>query len=403
MKRVTIASIIIILILNLIVSKEVYASSYPSVIDNSIEKENLTQMQEGIDPGLTNSLSDEGKTNIHKGTSNGDGTYSISDETTTTKSSISSSGTLAGGLAGVINLFPTTISAIMSYMVLSQQDSSSTIKEFTIQDLVYNKFKLFNINFFEIDSSGSDANNTIKRNVAKWYTALRSLAIVISLCVLIYVGIRMALSTVASDKAVYKQMLMDWVAGFILIFLMQYIVAFAMYTSEGFIKMLPSQSQNLEDVMINGNGADDTGIREEMNNTKGWNFVTSCILYWLLIYYQVKFIILYLKRLFSTSLLMVISPLICAVYSIDKLKDKKAQSFKIWFKEMMVNIYIQPLHAIMYIVFIASASEIAKAAPLLAIIFLGALSRGEKIVKNIFNIRGLSSINSLGTIKVGGK
>lgn len=402
MKRITITSIIIILILNLIVTKDVNASSYPSVIDNSIEQENLTQMQNGIDQGLTNSLGDEGKTTIHQGTSNGDGTYSIKDETTTTKSSISSSGTAGGVLAGIINIFPTTISAIMSYMVISQQPSTSTIEEFTIQDLVYNKFRLFDINFFDIDTSATDANNTIKRKVAKWYSAIRNLAIVISLCVLIYVGIRMAISTVASEKAVYKQMLVDWLVGFILIFMMQYIVAIAMYTSEGFLDMLPTQSQNLEDVMINGNGSTE-GMKDNMANTKGWNFVTACILYWMLIYYQVKFIILYLRRLFSTSMLMIISPLICAVYSIDKLKDKKAQSFKVWFKEMMVNIYIQPIHAIMYIVFIASASEIAKAAPLLAIIFLGALSRGEKIVKNIFNMRGLSSINSLGTIKLRGK
>lgn len=402
MKKITITSVIIILIFNLIVSKNVYASLYPSVIDDSIKKENLTQMEEGIDPGLTNSLGDEGKTTLHPGTSNGDGTYSIKDETTTTKSSISSSGSSGGILAGIINIFPTTISAIMSYMVISQQESSSTIKEFTIQDLVYNEFRLFDVNFFKIDTSATDANNIIKRKVAKWYTAIRNLAIVISLCVLLYVGIRMAISTVASDKAVYKQMLIDWLVGFILIFLMQYIVAIAMYTSEGFLDMLPAQTQNLEDIMINGNGST-PGIHDKMANTKGWNFVTSCILYWMLVYYQVKFIILYLKRLFSTTLLMVISPLICAVYSIDKLKDKKAQSFKVWFKEIMVNIYIQPIHAIMYIVFIASASEIAKAAPLLAIVFLGALSRGEKIVKNIFNIRGLSSINSLGTIKLRGK
>lgn len=401
MKKITITSIIIILIFNLIVSRDVNAA-YPSVIDNSIEEENLTDMQNSIDPNITNSLGDEGKTTIHEGTSNGDGTYSINDETTTTKSSISSSGSSAGIVAGVINIFPTLISSLMSLMVTSQEPSTSTIKEFTIQDLVYNKFRLFNINFFDIDRTSDDANNTIKRKVSKWYVAIRNLAMVISLCVLIYVGIRMAISTVASDKAVYKQMLINWLTGFALIFLMQYIIAMAMFASEGFLELLPTQSQNLEDILINGNGTT-LGIQEQMEDAKGWNFVTSCILYWMIVYYQVKFIILYLKRLFSTTLLTVVSPLICAVYPIDKLKDKKAQSFIVWFKEIMVNIFIQPIHAMMYIVFIASASEIAKVAPLFAIIFLGALSRGEKIVKNIFNIRGLSSINSLGTIKLRGK
>ena len=107
-----------------------------------------------------------------------------------------------------------------------------------------------------------------------------------------------------------------------------------------------------------------------------------------------------MKRLLSTALLLLISPLISATYCIDKVKDDKAQAYKNWLKEFLVNVFIQPLHAIIYIVFIASAAEIAAAAPLLAILFFGALSRGEKIIKNIFNMRGLSSINSIATLRL---
>jgi len=38
----------------------------------------------------------------------------------------------------------------------------------------------------------------------------------------------------------------------------------------------------------------------------------------------------------------------------------------------------------------------------MAILFFAALSRGEKIIKNIFRMRNLSSMNSLGTIKLKG-
>lgn len=399
MKKITIASIIIILIFNLIVTKPINAV-YPGVIDNSIQHENLTQMEDSINPGIVNSLGDEGQTTINRGSSNGDGTYSINTETTTPRSTISSSGSGAGIIAGIINIFPTLISNLMNILIITQQPSSSTIEEFTIQDLVFNRFRIFNINFFETDTSSSDANNTIKRKVTLWYSAVRKLAIVISLCVLIYIGIRMALSVVASDKARYKQMLIDWICGFMMIFIMQYIISIAMFTSEAILEVIPEQSQNLEYVLIHGNG-EEIGIQGQLEETKGWNFVTSCILYWMLVYYQVKFMILYFRRMLSVFLLTVISPLICTIYPIDKVKDKKAQSFKVWFKELMVNIYIQPLHAMLYIVFISSAAEIARVAPLFAVVFLGALSRGEKIVKNIFNMRRLSSINSLGTIEVG--
>ena len=65
--------------------------------------------------------------------------------------------------------------------------------------------ELVNINFF--DTSENATVTTFRNNVAIWYYGLRNLAIVILLGILIYVGIRMAISTVATDEAKYKKML----------------------------------------------------------------------------------------------------------------------------------------------------------------------------------------------------
>lgn len=43
-----------------------------------------------------------------------------------------------------------------------------------------------------------------------------------------------------------------------------------------------------------------------------------------------------------------------------------------------------------------SAGEIIKNVPLLAAIFFMGLSRGEKVIKGIFNARGMTSIKSMG-------
>ena len=64
-------------------------------------------------------------------------------------------------------------------------------------------------------------------------------------------------------------------------------------------------------------------------------------------------------------------------------------------KEFLVNVFIQPLHAIIYLVFMSTAYEIFFIAPILSIAFLAALSRGEKVVKELLNIRGLTSIHSM--------
>lgn len=47
------------------------------------------------------------------------------------------------------------------------------------------------------------------------------------LSILVYVGIRIMLSSTAGDKAKYKQLLVDWVVAICLLFLMQYIMSFS--------------------------------------------------------------------------------------------------------------------------------------------------------------------------------
>lgn len=61
--------------------------------------------------------------------------------------------------------------------------------------------------------------------IASWYVTLRTIAIVGLLSVLIYVGIRIIISSTAQDKAKYKQRLIDWLVAFVLLFFMHYIMA----------------------------------------------------------------------------------------------------------------------------------------------------------------------------------
>ena len=61
----------------------------------------------------------------------------------------------------------------------------------------------------------------------------------------------------------------------------------------------------------------------------------------------------------------------------------------------MVNVFIQPLHAMLYLVFMTTAFQIAYIAPILAVLFLSALSQGEKIVRKLLNIDGLTSIKTM--------
>lgn len=383
MKRKAFVNLVVIMLVNLILVTNVFAASgYPDSITDSIERESLDEMENKMDPNAGSDLIDKGEATSHPATSSGDksSSYSTRDETQSTKLTNNSGGALAGALAGVVNIFPKAVSTIITFFVKAQEPASSTVDDFTIQDLVFNKYNLFNINIFKLGDYKEGVNYKFKLSTTQWYNASRNLAIGIALLVLVYVGIRMAISTVTSDKVRYKKMLIDWLTSFALIFIMHYIMIFAMTTSEGLLEIIPEQTTNLEDAIMKGDGDKvkaDQSIQGKMDETKGWNYVTVCILYWMLVYYQVKFAMLYLKRLFSTFLLILVGPLVTVTYAIDKVGDNKAQGYKTWLKELLINIYIQPLHALIYVVFLGSAGEIAKVAPVFAILFLSALSRGE--------------------------
>ena len=63
--------------------------------------------------------------------------------------------------------------------------------------------------------------------IANWYNILRDISIVAMLSILVYVGIRIMISSTAGDKAKYKQLLIDWVVAVCLLFSMQYIMSFS--------------------------------------------------------------------------------------------------------------------------------------------------------------------------------
>lgn len=100
----------------------------------------------------------------------------------------------------------------------------------------------------------------------------------------------------------------------------------------------------------------------------------------------------YFKRLITVGFLILISPLITITYPIDKMGDGKAQAFSVWFHELAINVFIQPIHALIYLIFMYTAGEIAKKSIIVALVFLLALTKVEKIVLYLFNLKNVTSL-----------
>lgn len=123
------------------------------------------------------------------------------------------------------------------------------------EEIFSNKIGLLDVNFFAPNKydniSTQDGQATeqtssalvLQPTISAWYYALRNLAIVALLSILVYTGIRIIISSSADDKAKYKQRLMDWLVAMCLLFFMHYIMAFAVTVTQEITKAVLSANK----------------------------------------------------------------------------------------------------------------------------------------------------------------
>ena len=298
----------------------------------------------------------------------------------------------------------------------------------------------------EVGEDSNTGNSTVadlKETISTWYQALRMIAIVGLLSVLVYVGLRMVTSAVATDKAKYKEMFVDWVIALCLVFFLHYIMVFTMtmvqevqnlfisgpstsstnndankktintillvYRSETLVPKDTGNNNDIVDTPVDsGTGNFDTTVPSEYEtrvterafptNLTGYNRVlagnpdaipklTYTIMYLALTFYTVYFFFIYIKRVIILTFLTIIAPLVALTYPIDKVKDSKAQAFEFWLREYIVNAMIPIIHLVLYTVLVTSAIDLAVKSPLYAICVLAFIVPAEKIVKEMFGIK----------------
>lgn len=242
----------------------------------------------------------------------------------------------------------------------------------------------------------------------------------------------MAISTVADDKALYKKMLVDWVASLALIFLLQYIIIFTITVNKAIVDALSTfmtnnkdMSSSLEHVyahlMLLAVGIDIESI-------------AATVIYCILVWQTLGIFISYFNRMLKLAFLIIISPLITLTYSIDKMGDGKAQALNSWLKEFIFTILLQPFHCVIYMSMVSIAFSffidagngieeiLHEAIPFLdsnnnslsygiiAILCLMFVKEAEKIVRKIFQFQddgstGLDKglIASAAMLKMSGK
>ena len=270
----------------------------------------------------------------------------------------------------------------------------------SVDAIIFNEAEITSIDFFDTSSNGTV--NKIRENISIWYYVFRNLSIVILLGILLYVGIRMAMSTVASDEAKYKKMFKDWVVSLALVFVLQYIMIFTIGVNNVLVDVLNDARNNVQTSEAGkqyDNALDQIAAQAwHVDFTVG---VSSTLVYIILVGMTILFLIMYIKRMLTIGFLIVISPLITITYSIDKMGDGKSQALNAWLKEFVFNVLIQPFHCIIYLIFASTAINLLTeqqtlAAAVLSICMILFIFKGEKIVREIFNFRASSLGEAIG-------
>lgn len=409
-KKILLSFIISILMFNFICSDVVNATSTTNTEANTNVNSNTS----------TNTNTNE-NTNTNTNTNSSDSQETKSEKALAEKLSPTS---VVDGIVGIFTIFErlkiVILGGVFQYLGTIVGESAGTtynanvLTVITPADILFNKLAITDINFFDISTFGTGSekksltdNNPIKvlkQNIANWYMTLRTTALIILSAILIYIGIRMVLSTSAENKSNYKKMFMNWVVSLAMVFLLHYLIILVINVNNALVEIISSSLQNK-------NGSDWYGkfmIQLATNGVVtasavyGW----SCsIIYLCIVALTFVFLIMYIKRMIVIAFLILISPLITITYSIDKVGDGQAQAFSNWIKEFMQNVLIQPFHCLIYVAFVSVTMNLLNnttslAAAVLTVITMLFILQSESIIKKIFNITSDTTGNSAATAAV---
>lgn len=269
------------------------------------------------------------------------------------------------------------------------------------------KIAALNGNFFNVsdveNQYGGEERSTavaLRETIGGWYIILRNIAIVGLLSVLVYIGIRIVISSSTSDKAKYKQFFMDWVIALCLIFFMHYIMSFMMTLTDAITDMLGSaNSGNAAGEVLVGFGEGNKYNGKYMYTTfagvarmrvqyddvmTGLGYL---VLYTAFVLYTAYFAVIYIKRILYLAFFTMIAPVVALTYPLDKVRDGKAQAFNFWFKEYTFYSLLQPLHLLLYLVLVQSAIQLASKNMIYSVVAMAFIVPAEKIVKSMFGIK----------------
>lgn len=292
-----------------------------------------------------------------------------------------------------------------------------TMKIYTIEDLFFNRIPLLDANMFTDTAGGKEVEEgsaiQIIRNVVKiWYISFRNMAIVVIAIVIIFAGLRMAISTVAEDKANYKKMLYNWTKALIIVLIMHLFMYSVQVANAKMLELLHDSLISKYDSQIDP----DTGL--PMSNTgQVYNTIVKrafdirykigipgAIMYLVLTIYFIRFCFIYVRRYAGLIILTILAPLVAVKQALLSVRGKNSNEFGRWLGDYITTTFLQSIHALVFLTLITSAIDLALTnigGFVIALLMLHAVTHITVLATQIFNFNsnggGQSFISELVT------
>ena len=283
----------------------------------------------------------------------------------------------------------TTIAGVL-FLLIGLIFSGSTGSIFpTPETIIFNRIAILDVNFFNPNKYSLLADIDVIKQI---YNSFHTIAVSVFVIAAMIVGIKMAISAVASEKAQAKKALVSWLTGVLLLFLMRLIIAGIFELNEYLVWKI---SEATGDVVI----TIDTGIKIDdvasafLGNpiplllTAGTTIfnggdlvvhgyfgfmimavfnafsgdIISAILLFIILGQTITLFVTYAKRLIYIIILGVCAPLVVAVDTINKATKGSSTVLSNWFKEFVGTVFLQTFHAILMLVILSIIGAITGA------------------------------------------
>lgn len=154
---------------------------------------------------------------------------------------------LLGNLVYAVGFFLEWILGVIFTLLTGRSDFPWADK------IVFNAVPLLDVNFMNPDTASFVGNSAIQEMIKNLYSTILALASSFFGIVVGITAIKLLISTIASEKAKYKQAIVDWLVGFVMLFCIHYAISFIFYLNEQLVivasKMVTAQLNMVEETI----------------------------------------------------------------------------------------------------------------------------------------------------------